>query len=134
MRVGITCLVPQRREVIREYPPHRGDNHLSDGRTPHDTPLLLHPRRHLVNRRPRRGRIFKKIYRPGDNIACIYIRYIFVFVYRNYIFSVNPKLKVEVLLIYADTTAFKRHFRPNFLSNFCEFTASRSKDNQKLVV
>ncbi len=47
---------------------------------------------------------------------------------------VKPKLKVDVPVIYDDTTAPWRDFRANLLSNFDEFTVSRSKDFRKIVV
>jgi hypothetical protein len=50
------------------------------------------------------------------------------------VIPVKPKLKIDVPLIYAEPTAPWRHFPPNLLLNFDEFTARRSKDNQKIVI
>jgi hypothetical protein len=48
--------------------------------------------------------------------------------------SVKPKLKVDLLLIYADTTALWKHFPPNLLLKFSELRATRSRENQNIVV
>ena len=47
---------------------------------------------------------------------------------------VKPKLKVDVPVIYDDTTAPWRNFRAKLLSNFDEFTVSCSKDFRKIVI